>query len=128
MTYTQLAMCAAALVVGTDVWLLRTRILLSKAFWQSYLIVVGFQLVTNGLLTGYRIVQYDADNIIGSETPVFLGDWHIAFAPIEDLLFGFSLIVLTLALWVWWGRRGVQREPRSGPPRWAPSPLPKAKS
>lgn len=126
MTYTQLAVCVVALVVGIDVWLLRTRILLSKFFWQSYLIVVGFQLVTNGLLTGYRIVQYDADNIIGSKTPVFFGDWHIAFAPIEDLLFGFSLIVLTLALWVWWGRRGVQREPRSGPPRWASRSRPKA--
>jgi hypothetical protein len=33
------------------------------------------------------------------------------------LLFGFCLVVLTLSIWVWLGRNGVQREPRSGPPR-----------
>jgi len=29
------------------------------------------------------------------------------YAPIEDLLFGFSLVLQTLAWWIWWGRRGV---------------------
>ena len=29
---------------------------------------------------------------------------------------GFALVLLTLSLWVIWGRRGVQREPMSGPP------------
>jgi hypothetical protein len=27
------------------------------------------------------------------------------FAPVEDLLFGFSLVLQTTAWWVWWGRR-----------------------
>jgi hypothetical protein len=31
-------------------------------------------------------------------------------------MFGFALVMLTLTLWVLWGRRGVQREPMSGPP------------
>jgi hypothetical protein len=41
----------------------------------------------------------------------------LVFAPIEDLLFGFCLVVLTLVIWIWLGRQGVQREPVSGPPR-----------
>jgi hypothetical protein len=45
------------------------------------------------------------------------GDGRIVFAPVEDLLFGFALVVLTQVLWVWLGRRGVQRTPYSGPPR-----------
>ncbi len=31
-------------------------------------------------------------------------------------MFGFALVMLTLTLWVLWGRRGIQREPMSGPP------------
>jgi len=82
-----------------------------------------FHLVTNGMFTGFGIVQYDGDAIIGSTSPAqgpppFLGDGRIAFAPVEDLLFGFSLVLLSLTLWVWWGRRGVQRTPLAGPPLW----------
>ena len=46
-------------------------------------------------------------------TPEELG---VPFAPVEDLLFGFAMVVLTLVLWVWWGRRGVQRTPPLAPP------------
>jgi hypothetical protein len=74
------------------------------------------------VLTGLRVVRYDGEAIIGSTTPVagpppFLGDGRIAYAPVEDLMFGFALVVLTQVLWVWLGRRGVQRTPYSGPPR-----------
>jgi hypothetical protein len=55
-------------------------------------------------------VVYDEGAILG---------WRLVFAPVEDLLFGFALVVQTLAWWVFWGRRGVQREPFAGPPRWA---------
>ena len=49
--------------------------------------------------------------------PAFVGDGRIAFAPVEDLLFGFALVLVSQALWVWWGRRGLQRTPYAGPPR-----------
>jgi hypothetical protein len=35
---------------------------------------------------------------------------RLAGAPIEDLLFGFSLILLIQGMWVFWGRRGIQRK------------------
>jgi lycopene cyclase domain-containing protein len=122
MTYTQLAVLGVVVVVVLDLWVVRTRLLRRRVFWTAYAIVVFFQLVTNGLLTGFGIVRYDGDAIVGSTTPVpgpppFLGDGRIAFAPFEDLLFGFALVVLTLVLWVWLGRRGVQRTPYAGPPR-----------
>ena len=117
MTYTQLAVAGVLATIALDLWVLRTRLLRRRVFWVSYAIIVFFQLVTNGVLTGLRIVRYDGDAILGSDLPVFLGDGRIAYAPVEDLLFGFALVVQALAWWVFWGRRGLQREPRSGPPR-----------
>jgi lycopene cyclase domain-containing protein len=122
MSYTQLAVLGVLVVIVLDLWVVRTRLLRRKVFWTAYAIVVFFQLVTNGLLTGFGIVRYDGEQIIGSSTPAegpppFLGDGRIAFAPVEDLLFGFAMVVLTLVLWVHWGRRGLQRTPYSGPPR-----------
>jgi lycopene cyclase domain-containing protein len=119
-TYTQLALAGVAATVVLDLTVLRTRLLTRKAFWVAYAIVLFFQLVTNGVFTGLRIVRYDGDVIVGSSHPVFLGDGRIAYAPVEDVLFGFALVVSSMALWVWWGRRGLQRTPRSGPPRWWP--------
>jgi lycopene cyclase domain-containing protein len=122
MTYTQLTLLGVLIVVTLDLYVFRTKILKRKVFWVSYSIVIFFQLVTNGILTGFGIVEYNGDAIIGSSTaqdspPAFIGDGRLVFAPIEDLLFGFCLVVLTLVAWVWLGRIGVQREPRSGPPR-----------
>ena len=120
MTYTQLALLGVVSTVLLDLGVLRTRLLTRRVFWVSYAIIVFFQLVTNGVLTGLRIVRYDGEAILGGSTPVFLGQGRIAYAPVEDLLFGFALVVSTLVLWVWWGRRGLQRTPFAGPPRWWP--------
>lgn len=123
MTYTQIGVVAVLLAGALDLWLLQTRLLGRRLFWASYAIIVFFQLITNGLFTGFGIVRYDGDAILGSTSPdsgapPFIGDGRVAFAPVEDLLFGFALVLLTLSLWVFWGRRGVQRTPRSGPPIW----------
>ena len=110
MSYTAAALLGVVATVVLDLFVLRTRLLLRRAFWVSYAIVVFFQLITNGILTGRGIVFYDGEVITGStstagETPTLLGDGRIVFAPFEDLLFGFALVVQTLAWWVWWGRR-----------------------
>ena len=120
MTYTQLAVLGVVVTVLLDLVVLRTRLLTRKVFWVAYAIVVLFQLVTNGVLTGFEIVRYDGAAIVGSSHPVAFGDGRILYAPFEDLLFGFALVVQAMAWWVFWGRRGVQREPRSGPPRIGP--------
>ena len=123
MTYTQLAIVAVAVVAILDLLVVRTRLLRRRVFWVAYAIMCVFQLITNGMFTGFGIVRYDGEAIIGGSSPAsgpppFIGDGRIAFAPAEDLLFGFALILLTLIGWIAWGRRGIQREPRSGPPVW----------
>jgi lycopene cyclase domain-containing protein len=108
-TYTISALVGVAFAVVLDVAVLRTRLLRRKAFWASYAIIVCFQLLVNGILTGERLVVYSPAKILGDASPQLFGDWRIANAPIEDLLFGFSLVVQTLAWWVWWGRRLARR-------------------
>ena len=110
MTYTTAALLGALAAIALDLWVLRTRLLLRKVFWTAYAIVVFFQLVTNGVLTGRGIVYYSPDAVAGTgslpgERPPLLGQGRIVYAPFEDLLFGFALVVMTLSLWVWWGRR-----------------------
>lgn len=126
MTYTQISIVAALISIAIDLWVIKSAITTRKVFWVSYAIIIFFQLISNGVLTGAGIVEYSGAKIIGSDTPVasrppFLGDGRIAYAPIEDLIFGFALIVLTLSMWVRLGRNGVQREPLAGPPRFIPS-------
>jgi lycopene cyclase domain-containing protein len=105
-TYTDSALLGVAFAIVLDLGVLRTRLLRRKAFWASYLIILAFQLIVNGILTGRRLVVYSPAAVLGGATPHFLGGWRLAYAPVEDLLFGFSLVVQTLAWWVWWGRRG----------------------
>ena len=96
MSYTLLAIVGVVLVVALDLLVLRTNLLRRKAFWTAYAIIVLFQLITNGILTGIPIVSYDADTILGP---------RLVYAPVEDLLFGFAMVVLTLSTWVWLGAR-----------------------
>jgi lycopene cyclase domain-containing protein len=105
-SYTALAIAGVAAALALDLLVLRTRVVTRRLFWTSYAIVVFFQLLTNGWLTGRDIVTYADDAIVG---------WRVAFAPVEDLLFGFSLVVQTLAWWVWWGRVMRRRGTRGVP-------------
>ena len=107
MTYTQAALVGVAGSVALDLFVLRTRLLSNRLFWTAYAIVVFFQLVTNGILTGRDIVTYDPAAITGL---------RLVFAPVEDLLFGFALVVQTLSWWVWWGRRLTARPSAAGGP------------
>jgi lycopene cyclase domain-containing protein len=122
-TYTQLGVLAVVIAVALDLWVFRTRLVTRRVFWVSYAIIVFFQLITNGMFTGFGIVRYSGEAIIGGSSPEsgpppFIGDGRLAFAPVEDLLFGFALVLLSLCCWIWLGRRGVERTPLAGPPIW----------
>jgi hypothetical protein len=100
-----LALAGVVLAIVADLLIFRTRLLTRRVFWVSYAIIVSFQLLTNGVLTGFGIVRYSGAEIIGDSSPTqgpppFIGDGRLVFAPVEDLLFGFALVVLTLVLWV----------------------------
>ena len=96
MSYSALAVVAVLAVLGVDLAVLRTRLVTRAVFWVAYAIVVAFQLLVNGVLTGLDVVVYDEDAIWGP---------RIAYAPVEDLLFGFALVTLTLASWAAVNRR-----------------------
>lgn len=105
MSYTVLSLIGIAVAALVDQILLRTNLLRRKAFWTSYAILVVFQLIVNGLLTGLRIVRYDPHRIIGL---------RIVYAPVEDLLFGFAMVLMTLSLWVAAGRRAARATSSAG--------------
>ncbi len=100
MTYTLAAVIGVVAAAILDLVVLRTALLTRRAFWTAYAIVLAGQLVVNGVLTGLPIVSYDPAAIIG---------WRLVYAPVEDLLFGFALVVATLSVWVWWGRYAARR-------------------
>jgi lycopene cyclase domain-containing protein len=95
-SYSALAVTAVVAVLLVDLAVLRTRLVTRAVFWVAYAIVLVFQLLMNGVLTGLGVVVYDPGAIWGP---------RIAYAPVEDLLFGFALITLTLATWAAVNRR-----------------------
>lgn len=109
MTYTGLAVAGVLAALALDRWGLRTRITSTRTWWAAYGIIVFFQLLTNGWLTGRRIVRYDPDTILGDGRVELLGAGRIIYAPVEDLLFGFGLVLTTCVVWVWLGRREAER-------------------
>jgi lycopene cyclase domain-containing protein len=95
-SYSALAATAVVAVLVVDLAVYRTRLVCRRVFWAAYAIVVVFQLLMNGVLTGLDVVTYDPGTIWGP---------RIAYAPVEDLLFGFAMITLTLASWAAVNRR-----------------------
>ena len=101
MIYSDIALDAVVVAVLVDLFVLRTAMLTRGIYWLTYGLIVPFQLITNWWLTSRKIVMYDSHAIIGT---------RVASAPVEDLLFGFALILGVLSLWVFNGRRGIQRK------------------
>ena len=96
MSYTFTAIAFVATSIFFDLKITKVGLLRRRAFWTSYAIIVPFQLLTNWWLTSRNIVMYRSGAIIGV---------RIAAAPLEDLLFGFALILGVLSLWVRLGKR-----------------------
>jgi len=96
MTYTQIALGAVFIAAFVDLEVLKTNLLKRRVFWTSYAIILPFQLLTNWWLTSRNIVMYNEDTILGI---------RIAAAPLEDLFFGFALLLSVLTNWVYLGRK-----------------------
>ena len=100
MVYTDIAVLAFLFSVIFDLFIIKARLLRRAVFWTSYAIILPFQLLTNWWLTSRNIVMYSPEAIIGS---------RIASAPVEDLLFGFALILFVMNMWIFWGKKGMQK-------------------
>ena len=86
-------------VVTLELVFLRTGLLATRAYWLAMAICFGFMILVDGWLTKLSapIVTYDAAEITGWRFP-----WDI---PVEDYLFGFTLLTLAMLLWDLAGRR-----------------------
>ena len=104
MIYSDIALDAVVVAILVDLFILRTAMLTRGIYWLTYGLIFPFQLLTNWWLTSRNIVQYSPSEIIGR---------RLAGAPIEDLLFGFSMILLTLSLWDFFTRRAAVNKSES---------------
>ena len=97
--YTVLAVLFVIGTVLAEVFWLRTGIFRRAQYWIAMVIVYCFHVLVDGWLTKLSapIVIYDEGQITGVRVP-----WDI---PVEDYLFGFAMITLTLILWVRLGQR-----------------------
>jgi lycopene cyclase domain-containing protein len=95
-TYTVAAALGVLGALALDLGVLRTRLVTRVTFWATYPIILGFQLLSNGILTGRGVVRYNPDAILGP---------RLVYAPVEDLAFGFALVLMALSVWVRLGRR-----------------------
>ena len=101
MNYTGIAVTAFLFSIIFDLCIIKSRLLTRAVFWTSYSIILFFQLITNWWLTSREIVMYDPDAIIGI---------RVASAPAEDLFFGFALVLSVMSLWIYWGKKGIQKK------------------
>ncbi|WP_312868165.1 lycopene cyclase domain-containing protein [Amycolatopsis pithecellobii] len=92
--YTLPAVLSVPAVVAVELCWLRTGLFRRPGYWISMVIVVAFQVLADGWLTKLSapIVRYEPDQLTGLRFPFDI--------PVEDYLFGFSLVTLTLLLWL----------------------------
>ncbi len=93
--YTLLALISVFAAIYADT-VLKTRLLKNPLFYFFLLVITGFKLLVNGALTSKMIVQYD---------PAYYLGLRIGSIPVEDFLFGFSMVVLTVVFWEYFRRR-----------------------
>jgi lycopene cyclase domain-containing protein len=101
MIYSDIALDAVMVAVLLDLFIVRSKMMTRGIFWLTYALILPFQLLTNWWLTANKIVMYSEAEIIGR---------RIAGAPVEDLLFGFSLILLTLSLWEFTNQKKLSKQ------------------
>lgn len=83
----------AAISVIVTIWADRKtgiNILKNREYYLFILIIAAFKFLVNGYLTGANIVQYD---------PRFFLGIRLGSIPVEDFLFGFSMVTLSVIFW-----------------------------
>ena len=93
--YTLLACASAILTLWVDK-LTGVRIFKKKIFYLFLLIVLVFKLLVNGYLTGTKIVIYNPDFFLGL---------RVGSIPLEDFIFGFSMVSLGVIFWEFFKRQ-----------------------
>jgi lycopene cyclase domain-containing protein len=100
MEYTISATAGVIGAVAID-YLLKTRVTTQGKFWVFIVVMFLFKILVNGYLTARPIVLYGEEFFLGV---------RVFTIPLEDFLFGFSLITLSVVLWEYFTRRFESRE------------------
>lgn len=87
--YTLIAIFFVILTILIDK-LTRVDLFRRKLFYLFIVIILGFKLLVNGYLTGTNIVMYN---------PRFFLGLRFGSIPLEDFLFGFSMVSLGIIFW-----------------------------
>ena len=95
--YTVLAFISVFVTVCVDANA-KTHLLKNKLFYFFLGVIFLFTLLVNGYLAGRRVVLYNEMSILGL---------RIGSIPLEDFLFGFSMVVLTIVLWEYFKRKDL---------------------
>lgn len=80
-----------------------SRIFQRTEFYIFLLIILFFKLLVNGYLTSQLIVIYSTD---------FFLNLRVGSIPVEDFLFGFSMVTLTIIFWEYFKRPDSSRASR----------------
>jgi lycopene cyclase domain-containing protein len=93
--YTLIALGSVILVILAD-RVTKINILKERVFYLFLAVILGFKFLVNGYLTGENIVIYD---------PAFFLGLRIGSIPLEDFLFGFSMVATGIISWEFFKRR-----------------------
>jgi lycopene cyclase domain-containing protein len=93
--YTILAFVSVFIAVLVDLFL-RTKLLVNKKFWIFWCVMFVLIFIVNGYLTWRPIVQYGEGFYLGI---------RLFTIPIEDFIYGFSLITMNISLWEFFSRK-----------------------
>lgn len=87
--YTILAVSSVFITIAIDK-ITKIRLLKKARFYVFLLIILGFKILVNGYLTATEIVIYN---------PAFFLGLRLGSIPVEDFLFGFSMVTLSVVFW-----------------------------
>jgi len=87
--YTILGIAAVLAAILLD-RVTRVNLLKKKEYYLFILVILFFKLLVNGYLTGKQVVLY---------RPEFFLGLRITSIPLEDFLFGFSMVTMTIIFW-----------------------------
>lgn len=99
MEYTLASAVSVVVTIVLD-RVLGTQLLRDRRFWVFLAVMAGFKLLVNGYLTWRPIVLYGPDHFMGI---------RLFTIPLEDFMFGFSLVGLSVLLWEYFKRRETAR-------------------
>jgi len=87
--YTFLSLCSVIFTFLID-RLSKVNLFRKKEFYFFIAVILGFKLLVNGYLTGTSIVMYNPKYFLGL---------RLGSIPLEDFLFGFSMVSLAIISW-----------------------------